>query len=167
MKEERMYMDQERTQRELLILSHLRQNARIKLTDLSRKTRIPVSSLFDKITALKEMGAIKKFTSLINFDDFGYRTKALILFSTQRQNRDKLLELLNKNSHVNSLYKINNGFDYMVEVILPGMKEAEDFIEGIEEQIPLKKKIMLYILDELKKEMFLSNPATVKLSGEI
>ena len=39
-------------EKDLLIVSCLRQNARIKLTEMSRTTRIPVSTLFDKTTSI-------------------------------------------------------------------------------------------------------------------
>ncbi|MBU4209210.1 MAG: winged helix-turn-helix transcriptional regulator [Proteobacteria bacterium] len=37
---------------DLIIISSLRQNAREKLTEMSRKTRIPVSTIFDRIAEL-------------------------------------------------------------------------------------------------------------------
>ena len=66
-------------ERDLLILSYLRQNARIKLTDLSKVSRIPVSTLFDRIVDLKINGTIKRLTSLVKFESFGYRGKAIIV----------------------------------------------------------------------------------------
>jgi DNA-binding Lrp family transcriptional regulator len=87
----------------------------------------------------------------------------LIAFSTGPKDRQKLLELLDKSRNVNSLRKINNGWDYMAEVVFPGVKEVEEFIETIEEQIRLKGRKVFYIIDEIKRESFLSNPSTVGL----
>ncbi len=147
---------------DLLIISCLRQDARMKLTDMSKVTKIPVSTLFDKIK-IYEGGVIKKHTALVRFDKLGYQAKALIAFSTAPQNKQKLLELLDKNRNVNSLHKINNGWDYMAEVVFPGVKEVEEFIEKIEGMIRLKGRKVFYIIDEIKKESFLSNPGTVGL----
>ena len=144
--------------KDLLVLSHLRQDARIKLTDLSKKVRVPVSTLFDMIRSFESHGVIRKHVSLVRFEDFGYRSKALIALSTHKSKRAKLLEVLEQCDHVNSLYKINNGWDFLAEVIFLGMKEVEDFIADIEEKVKLKGKKVFYIIDELKKEEFLSNP---------
>jgi len=149
-------------EKDLLIVSCLRQNARIKLTQMSRTTRIPVSTLFDK-TKLYDNGLIRKYTSLVRFENLGYHAKALITLSASKKHRQELFELLNKNSNINSLYKVNNGWDYIAEVIFPGIKEVENFIEEIEEKVTLKAKKILYVIDELKKEEFLANPQKAKL----
>jgi DNA-binding Lrp family transcriptional regulator len=57
--------------RDLLILSYLRQNSRMKLTNMSKASRIPVSTLFDRIVDLESRGIIKKLTSLVKFEGFG------------------------------------------------------------------------------------------------
>ena len=149
--------------RDLLIVSYLRQDARIKLTDLSRATRIPVSTLFDKIKTFEGHGLVRKNTALVRFERFGYQAKALIVFSARKKDRQKLFELLNKNSNVNSLFRVNNEWDYMAEVIFPGVKEVEDFLEDIEEQVKLKNKKIFYVIDEIKKEEFLANPKTAQM----
>ena len=154
-------------ERDLLILSYLRQNSRIKLTDLSKASRIPVSSLFDRIIDLKTNGTIKRLTSLVKFENFGYRSKAIIILSTHKKHRKELLELLEKSHNVNSLYRINNGWDFLLETIFPGMNEVEEFVEDIEEKVKLKDKKVFYIIDELKKERFMANPEMAEALGVI
>jgi len=147
---------------DLLIVSYLRQDARMKLTDMSRATKIPVSTLFDKIKIF-EGSLVRKNTALVRFERFGYQAKAMIVFSARKKDRQKLFELLNKNSNVNSLFRVNNEWDYMAEVIFPGVKEVEDFLEDIEEQVKLKNKKIFYVIDEIKKEEFLANPKTAQM----
>lgn len=147
---------------DLLIVSYLRQDARMKLTDLSRAIRIPVSTLFDKIR-IYEGSLIRKNTALVRFERFGYQAKAMVVFSARKKDRQKLFELLDKNSNVNSLFRVNNEWDYMAEVIFLGVKEVEDFLEDIEEQVKLKNKKIFYVIDEIKKEVFLANPKTAQM----
>jgi len=144
---------------DLLIISHLRQDARMSLTQMSRETRIPVSTIFDKIRGFKETGLIRKNTSIVSFDRFGFNAKALIFLATSREKRGELTEILTKSGNVNSLFKVNNGWDLIAEVIFPGFKEIEDFLEKIEGQVSLNKKQVFYIIEELKREEFFSNPA--------
>ena len=147
---------------DLLIVSYLRQDARMKLTDMSRAIRIPVSTLFDKIKTY-EGSLIKKNTALVRFERFGYQAKAMIVFSARKKDRQKLFEILNKNSNVNSLCRVNNEWDYMAEVVFVGVKEVEDFLEDIEEQVKLKNKKIFYVIDEIKKEEFLANPKKAQM----
>ena len=152
-------------QQDLLFLSCLRQNARVKLTDLSRATRIPVSTLFDKIRAFEARGLIRRNTSLVRFEKFGFQAKALVVFSAKKKDRQKLLEVLDKSSNVNSLFRVNNEWDYMAEVVFLGVKEVEDFLDDIEELVKVKKKKIFYVIDELKRESFLANPKAVRILG--
>lgn len=143
---------------DLLIVSHLRQDARMSLTQMSRETRIPVSTIFDKIKGFKETGLIRKNTSIVSFDRFGYSTKAIIFLSTSREERGQLIDILKNSNNVNSLFKVNNGWDMIAEVIFPSFNEVEEFLERIEEKVSLSKKEVLYIIEEIKREEFLSNP---------
>lgn len=127
-------------EKDFLILSHLRRNARMKLTDLSKATKVAVSTLFDRIKLYEGHDLIKKNTALVSFEKLGYNAKALISFSTGKKDRKKLFELLSRNGNVNSLYKVNNSWDFLVEVIFPGVKEVEDFIESIEELVKVRNK---------------------------
>ena len=54
---------------QMLIISNLRNNARQTLTKMSRRTLIPVSTIFEKIRNY-ESSLIKKHTSLIDFTKF-------------------------------------------------------------------------------------------------
>lgn len=150
--------------KDLVIVSHLRQDARITLTRMSRETRIPVSTIFEKIRDYKETGLIKKNTAIVSFEKFGYSTKALIFFSAQREDRAKLAEILQNSPNVNSLSRINSGWDFMAEVIFPNYKEIEEFLEGIEGKAALKDRKVFYVIEDLKKEEFLSNPKTMAYS---
>ena len=72
---------------DLLIISSLRQNAREKLTNMSKKTRIPVSTLFDRIR-MHEGKLIKKHTALIDFNKLGYNTRANIILKVKKTDRE-------------------------------------------------------------------------------
>ncbi|MBU4501728.1 MAG: Lrp/AsnC family transcriptional regulator [Nanoarchaeota archaeon] len=143
---------------DLIIISSLRQNAREKLTEMSRKTRIPVSTIFDRIK-LHEGGLIKKHTALVDFGKLGYNTRANIILKVKREHREDVREFLMKHPSVNSAFKINNGYDFSIETVFQNIKEVEDFIELLEDKFSIKSKQVFYVIDELKKEAFLSNPA--------
>ena len=110
---------------DLLIISHLRQDARITLTQMSRQTRIPVSTIFDKIKQFRETGLIRKNTSIVSFEKLGYNTKALVFLSASREERGQLMDILKNSANVNSLFKVNNGWDVTAEIISPSFKEID------------------------------------------
>ncbi|MFH0751990.1 MAG: Lrp/AsnC family transcriptional regulator [archaeon] len=142
---------------DLIVLSALRQNARLSLTKMSRATRVPVSTIYDKLRQY-ERDIIKKHTAIVDFAKLGYNTRAKILLKVERNQREKVQEYLSKNGNVNSIYKINNGYDYLVEMIFVHIKDMEDFMENLESQFKVLKQETYYVIADLKKEEFLSNP---------
>lgn len=149
--------------KDLLIMSNLRKSARRNLTSISRETRIPVSTLFDKLKKF-EKSVITKHTSLIDFNQLGYTTRANILLKVNRNDKDSLGRFLQMNDQVNSVFKITNGYDFFVEGIFKTIKDLESFLDNLEGDYKISKKDVFYILDELKREEFLANPEIARLN---
>ncbi len=143
--------------KDMKIIAHLRQNARMPLTKMSRKTHIPVSTLFDNLKA-KEKSIIRKHTSLLNFSKLGYDARANIALKVDRDDKENLLKQLKMANEVNSLYKINNGFDFMIEGIFKNVREMESFIENLENKFKITDKKFFFIIEDLKREEFMGNP---------
>jgi DNA-binding Lrp family transcriptional regulator len=142
--------------KDLLIIAHLRNNARMPLTDMSRKTQIPVSTIFDRLK-LNENNLIVKHTSLLDFAKLGYNTRANISLKVGKQDKEALKDYLVKHQSVNSLYKINNGFDFMFEGVFKQIKDMEDFLEQIDQKFDIQDKKSFFVIEDLKRESFMSN----------
>lgn len=143
--------------KDMQIIAHLRQNARMPLTDMSRKTHIPVSTIFDRLKA-NENELIVKHTTLLDFSKLGYNARANIAFKVDRNDKEAFREFLMKSPVVNSLYKVTNDYDFMVEAIFPQIKDMEAFLEEIELKFKVESKKAFFVIEDLKKEAFMSNP---------
>ena len=150
------------TKKDLVILSYLRSNARMSLTDMSRETHIPVSTIFDRLKAFSR-GMIKKHTSIVDFQQLGFNTRAVLTLKTSKEHREDMKDVLMTHPHVNSLHRINNGMDYLIEVLFHDLKELENFIESLEEKFVIEMVHVYYIIDDLKREAFISTPDHVDL----
>jgi hypothetical protein len=73
--------------------------------------------------------------------------------------------LLAKNSNINSVYKTNNGFDFMMEGIFKHIKDLEDFMENLEGRFPIKSKQVFYIIEDIKREGFMADPVLFDLNN--
>ncbi len=115
---------------DLKLISYLRRNSRQTLTEISKKTRIPISTLYDKLK-LHEQSVILKHTTLLDFAKLGFNCRANILFRVNKDERDKLGSYLKAHPAVNNLYKINNGYDFLAEGVFNHVKELEDFLDEL------------------------------------
>lgn len=148
--------------KDLLIISFLRGNARETLTNMSKKTKIPISTIYERINN-NRLGIITKFTSLIDFNKLGYATRANIMLKVGKDCRDQIREHLMKHMNVNSLYKINNGMDFLIEGVFRHLKELEEFIDSLDEKYELLDTKVHYIIEDLKRETFMSDAELVKM----
>jgi DNA-binding Lrp family transcriptional regulator len=148
---------QELKNKERLLLCHFRQNARVPLTTISKRTQMPVSTIFDKLRHY-EKKFIKKHTTLIDFAKIGYMTRANVMLKVALDDRDFLKQHLMKHKHVNSLFKVNNGYDFLAELVFHHIKDLEDFLETIEERFKIKEKTVFYIIEDICREEFMAKP---------
>lgn len=151
-------------QKDIKIITYLRQNARMPLTTMSKKTQIPVSTLFDRLKA-NESTLIIKHTSLLDFAKLGFNTRANITLKVDREDKEKLKEFLMKHQSINSVYKINNGYDFMIEGIFRQIKDMENFLEDLENKFKIQDKKSFFIIEDLKREAFMSNINLTPLEG--
>ena len=144
-------MDGNLSEKHLLLLSHLRQNSREKLTIISKKTNIPISTLFDM---LKEMQGvlITKSTVFIDYARLGFHTRASILLRVSASDKEKLQKHLRFHPNINTIYKINNSWDFLIETIHKNNKELDIFLDQLHRQFQIQEKQVHYLIDEIKKE---------------
>lgn len=145
---------------DLLLLAHLRKDSRQSLKEISRSTHVAVSTLHDRIKANAD-NAIIRNSCLINFDALGFGVKAHVMFKINKSDKENVRKFLLKSFNVNNLYKINNGYDFIVEVVFRSISEMEDYLEELDHKFSIKSKDVHYITEDLKREAFLSDPQLV------
>jgi len=150
------------SKKELMILSCLRQNARQTLTNLSKKTHIPISTIYEKLK-LYQNNFIKKNACLIDFSKLGFNTLTQILVRVDKKDREAIKKYLSNNPSVNSILKVSNGFDFMIEGVFRNIKDLEEFNEELDERFKIKKKDYYFVIEEVKREAFMSGLNSLEL----
>jgi len=141
---------------DIKILTQLRINGRIRLTELSSIARLPVSTIHDRLKTQMKQGALRP-TVLIDFEKIGFRAKAHILISVETAEKEKLALYLKAHANVNSLYRINNGWNILMECVFKDMYSLETFLDELENKFQIKQKQVNYVMDELKREGFMTD----------
>lgn len=134
---------------ELNILQELRKNARRSLTEIGNVTEVPLSSVFKKVAKL-ERRFIQKYVSLVDFNQLGWNIKVSLVLKAKE--RELLKEFLLEHPNVNSLYRISQSFDFLVETVFANMLEFEDFLEKMNDLVSDKK--IFHIIEDIRKEDF-------------
>lgn len=143
--------------KEILILSELRKNARQSLTEISRRTDIPVSTVFDKLLHLNKT-IIRRNVSLFNFDKIGHLKVSFVI----QQGKTDLKEFLLNNSNVNSAYRVNKSDNLFIECLFRNLYEVELFKEKLAD-MEVKSTQEHHITEEIKREDFLTNENHIRM----
>lgn len=138
--------------KEHIILSHLRSNARKNAAAIAREARIPLSTVADKIKRL-EAEIIAQYSPLLDFRRLGY-DRAKVFLKVGKEDKEKLISYLLKHPAVNSVYKVSNRFDVMLEVVFKRLEEYYAFLEELKE-FNIQQREEFYIIEDVKREGFL------------
>ena len=152
------------TKKEILILKHLRTDSRRSLAKLAREQGIPVSTLFTRVNQL-ESSVIKSNTTLLDFSRLGYNLVTFIFLKLKDNSKQEVIDFLTKHPNTNSLSRINNGFDFFLESIFNNMGSYTKFCEDLK-KLNIKTKDIFFVVEELKKEDFLTREEHLELFSE-
>ncbi len=142
-------------EKDLEILSHLRENARKKVTEISKIVKMPVTTIYDRLKSHDKKGIVKKHVALLDFSKLGYHATALVALKVSNQKRNALQDFLSKHHNVNSLYRVNFEHDFLAEVIFEDISKLQEFIDMLGLKFNVENTKVFSIVDEIKKEGFL------------
>lgn len=143
----------------IMILSHLRSDARKSLVEVAKETGIPVSTVYDKVRKY-EKSIIKKHSSIIDFQKIGYNIRVMMLVKLKKD--EEFRKLANSHSSINSVFKLNEHSMYLIDCIFMYMGEMEDFLAHLE-KCDVEEKDMHFISEEVVRENFLAKNNNTKM----
>ncbi len=143
-------------QKEKELLITLRQNSRLSLTEISKKTHIPVTTIYDKLKEACD-DIITRYTVLLDFTKLGYTVRVQFFIKAHKNKREDLFQHLLMHPNVNSAYIVNNGYDFACDALFRDIATAELFARELEEKHRVAKVDSFYVLQDFKREAFLLN----------
>lgn len=141
--------------KERKLISSLRKNGREKIKRIAEDNNFPVSTMFDTLKRLEDMGIVDHRTH-VDFEKLGFPIRQFHAVKSSLSSRDKLAKFLAKVPNVNSISVINSGYDYLFETIFRNQKEAQEFEDALQKKFLIQEKNTFNIIDSIHKEKFLS-----------
>jgi DNA-binding Lrp family transcriptional regulator len=141
--------------KEKTMLQELRKNSRAALTYLAYTAGMPLSSAYNKLKEL-ESSVIKKHTSLLDFRKLGFNSWNKLVLKINRPQRNELKSFLLHHKDVNSLFEVNNDYDFLVETFHRDQIEFKHFLEDLHDQFDIKLVHHISVVNDLQRERFLT-----------
>ncbi len=142
--------------RDRAMLQALRSNARLSLTQMSRKTNIPISTLFDKLK-VHQKRTILKHTTIIDFSAIGFDARVQFLIKGAGSQRARLKAHLRSCEEVNTIFAITNGFDFLVEGIFPKVGDVHQFKNELHKNFSQIECNTHFVVEDVKREGFFAS----------
>lgn len=98
---------------------------------------------------------IEKHTSLLDFRKLGFDLKAHLLFKVVKERREDFQRFLMQHPRVNSVFRINNGYDFLVEAVFVGLHDLDSFFEEAG-MLGVQERQEYFVLKDVLREGFLS-----------
>lgn len=140
-------------QTDKMILDALSENSRTSISDISKKTGIPNSTISNRIRKLEQNNVIEQYTTILNPEKIGVNITALIIIQTETEKHEHVEVELPKLEQVSQVYSISGEYDILIKLWAKNLEELNDIInsqirtiDGIEE---LRE---LIVMERLKDE---------------
>ena len=132
------------------IIRELQSHARVGLKEISLRHDIPISTVHAIIQTIMPRFIIKYIT-LIDYPALGYHGQASIVIKAGQGRYQDMKEFLLGCSCINSLQGVNNGYHFLVEIVMRNQKDVHDILDDLERRFKATCKIF-WILEDIKRE---------------
>jgi Lrp/AsnC family leucine-responsive transcriptional regulator len=114
---------------DLSILEILKENGRATASDISRRVKLSVPAVSERMRKLEESGIIQEYTVRINREELGYKLLSIIFVNIgQTGNIQGFRSVITKYPEVIECHHMAGEYDYMLKVLLRDTSELEEFI---------------------------------------
>ncbi len=144
------------TEKDKEVISHLRKDGRRKVTEISREMSLPATTIYDKLRSQKKKGIIKRHVTLLDYAKMGYHATSIVAFKTDNNKRHQLEDYLRNHPNVNTLHRVDLSHSFIAELIFEDHTKMYDFLDETESKFNMEKPLIFNIIQEIKKEEFLS-----------
>ena len=137
---------------DLKIINVLNENARTSFREISRKLKVSLTTVANRVKRLEQDGIIKGYIPLINLDRVGYDLLTIIGI---RIAHGKLMEVerkISKNPHVYEIYDTTGEWDSLIIARFKSREELNTFIKRVLAIEHVERTMTWLVLNVVKDE---------------
>lgn len=113
------------------ILKELAQDARLSTTEIGRRVGLSAPAVADRIQKMEQLGFIKGYRTLIDFEKMGFTIRAFIAFRATRLSHHEAVSMIDARPEVVDWHAVTGNICMFIKVAVETSKELELFIEHL------------------------------------
>ncbi len=133
------------------ILDLLQDNGRITVKEITQTISLTAPAVSERIKRMEKDGIIQGYTAIINPKKIGRNVHAIISVSIKPQDRDKFIEVVEKDPMVVECYHVTGDYSYFVKVDAGEIIDLEKLIIKFQKMGNTSTQIILSTPVERKK----------------
>ena len=118
-------------QTDLIILREIQKNAKITIKELSEKTGVSSTPIFERVKKLENADYIRKYQAILNPDKWGLHMLVMCYVSLRSHQSELIQQFQNDIIQINEVlecYHIAGVYDYLLKVIVSDIDAYQKFL---------------------------------------
>ncbi|MFA9375228.1 MAG: Lrp/AsnC family transcriptional regulator [Lachnotalea sp.] len=135
-----------------IILNLLKQNSRIKASQISKDIHLSVSTVIERIKKMESSGIIDRYTTMTNGQKLGNDVSVLMEVSIEHERyNENFSENIRKHPNVEACYYITGDFDFNVKISCRSSEQLETIHKWIKNIRGVRATRTHYVLKTVKE----------------
>ena len=131
------------------IIKVLKDNSRLSIRDIAKKTGLRPSTIHDRIKKLKEENIIEKFTIKLNNKEVGENFIVFVFLTTSKD----LEPIFFNNKHIKEVFGVTGEYDLILKLKFKDIEQFNKFIIDLRKNKDIKKTITMIATIDIKEEI--------------
>lgn len=136
-------------EKDFKIINVLKENSRLAIRDIAKKTGLRPSTVHDRITKLSHDNVIERFTVKLNNKQIG---ENFIVFMFLTTSKDLEASFFN-NKHIKEVFGVTGEYDLILKLKFKDIEQFNKFIIGLRRNEDIKKTQTMIATIDIKEEI--------------
>lgn len=136
---------------DLKILSLLRENARVTVSEIAGKINLSVPAVSDRLKKLEASGVIEKYATIVNPAFFRKELTAIMFISLERPKfTEQFMAFVQQEDEILECHYLAGSFDYAIKIITHNTATLEKLLNRIKSVPGVQKTQTVVVLSTVK-----------------
>jgi len=137
--------------KDFAIISLMKDNSRLSIRDIAKKTGIRPSTVHQRITNLKKGGVIEKFTLKLNNKIMG--ENFIVFMLIKMKPTSKLSSKITSDKHVKEIFGMTGEYDMLLKLKFKDIDEFNDFVIDFRKNQEVLTTLTTVVTANIKEEL--------------
>ena len=134
------------------LLAVLQENARISISELSKRINLSLSAVSERLKKLEASGVIQQYTAILNPSEMQKNVLAILTVSvTGNPKNCDFVKYVKNNDAIMSCTRVTGAFDYIATVCARDASELQNYFDEIKGIHGVTGVVSSILLDDVKR----------------